>query len=202
MSRTHDALLPSPDIGPPLQKVFHNEHVGDNPLIVPKRQAADRGKQGASESVFVSQKSGDSRWAITVGVRMRTRGGRPRSRPGIWSLGCKIQTSAVGNRSDTVVFLRIMTSRRACDVALPRVFSTEGNVVICAGIVAHNCKARGIAEGRSRKSKLFRVGGEGQSGAVRYWVKMESRCCEVRGNSARARVAHAYTAYCRSGWWR
>ena len=75
MTRTHDAFLPRSDIGPSLQEVFHDEHVSDHTLIVPKRQATNRGEQCTSECVLVSHQPGESGWAITIGVRVRILGG-------------------------------------------------------------------------------------------------------------------------------
>ena len=54
MSRTHEAFLPRPNAGPPLQEILHDEHIGDDALIVPKRQATDRGEKCAGECVLVS----------------------------------------------------------------------------------------------------------------------------------------------------
>jgi len=141
MLRTHDAFLPRPDIGPSLQKVFHNEHIGDDALIVPKRQTTNRGGQCTSERVLVSQQSGDSRWPIAIGVRERVLGGRSRIR----SCRGKVQTSTVRNRPDVRKFFRIVT-RRMRDAAF-QIFSTERSVILRPGIVAHNC---------GRKSKLSR----------------------------------------------
>ena len=54
MSRTHEAFLPRPDAGPSLQEILHDEHIGDDALIVPKRQATDRGEKCTGERVLVS----------------------------------------------------------------------------------------------------------------------------------------------------
>ena len=141
MSRTHETLLPSPNVRPPLQKVFHNEHVGDNALVVPKGQATNRGEQRTSECVPVLQQSGDSGGAVAIGVRIRARAGRSPTRSRIRR---RVQTSAMRNRSDTVAFLMITTRTRGRvrDVALPRIFSAERSVVLRAWIVAHTCKTQ------------------------------------------------------------
>ena len=153
--RTHDAFLPSPNAGPSLQEVFHNQHIGDHTLVVPKSQTTNGGEQGTSERISVSQQSGDPGWTVTIGVRIRSRGGKSRARSRIKCRGGKVQTSTIRNRSDTVAFLGIVTRGSVCDVALPWIFSAERRVVLRAGIVAHDCKARGIGEERSRKSKFF-----------------------------------------------
>lgn len=141
MLRTHDTFLPRPDVGPSLQKVFHNEHIGNDALIVPKRQATNRGGQCTNECVLVSQQSGNSRWAIAIGVRERVLGRRSRIR----SCRGKVQTSTVRNRPDVRTFFRVVT-RGMRDAAL-WIFSTEGSVILRPGIVAHTCE---------RKSKLSR----------------------------------------------
>ena len=143
MSRTHEAFLPRPNIGPSLQEIFHNEHVGNDSLIVPKRQATDRGKQRTSQGVLVLQQSGSARRAIPIGVRVRIRGGMP----GIRSRGSKVQTSAIRNRPDAVVLLRARTRRRVDDMAV-WIFSTKRNVVLRAGVVAHDYKTRAKNRGR------------------------------------------------------
>ena len=144
MSRTHETLLPSPNVGPPLQKVFHDEYICDDALVVSKGQATDRGEQRTSECVLVLQKPGDTRGAVAVGVRIGTRGGRSPTRSRIRRCVGKVQASTIRNGSNTVAFLMITTRTRGRvrDVALPRIFSAERSVVLRAGIVTHTCKTQ------------------------------------------------------------
>ena len=78
MSHTYYAFLPGPKVWPPLHKVLHDEDVGDDALVVPERQSADRGEGRAGEHVLVLQKSCETGWAITIGVRVRILRGRSR----------------------------------------------------------------------------------------------------------------------------
>ena len=140
MSRTHDAFLPGPDVGPPLQEVSHYKYIGDDALIVPECEATNRGEKCTSECVLVAQQPGNSRWAVAIGVSVRILGGRSRIR----SSGGKVQVSTIRNRPDAVVSLRYWVATR--------IFGAERSVVFCAGTVAHGCKA----EGENGKSRLFR----------------------------------------------
>ena len=51
--RTHQPALPRPH-RPARHKVLHDEHIRDDALVVPKREAAKRGKYGAAERIRVS----------------------------------------------------------------------------------------------------------------------------------------------------
>jgi hypothetical protein len=69
--RTHESALPRPD-GPARDKVLHDEHIGDDALVITKRETADRGEHGAAERVRVGSQTRQTRGSIRVCVRVMT----------------------------------------------------------------------------------------------------------------------------------
>ena len=65
--RTHQPALPRPD-RPARHKVLHDEHVRDDALVVPEREAADRGEHGAAERERVGAQPCQPRGPIRVRV--------------------------------------------------------------------------------------------------------------------------------------
>lgn len=69
MGRTHESALPRPD-GPARDKVLHDEHVGDDALVITEREAADRGEHGAAQRVRVGSQTRQARGSVRVCVRV------------------------------------------------------------------------------------------------------------------------------------
>ena len=68
-ARTHQPTLPWPN-RPTRDKVFHDENVRNDALVITEREATERSENGAAKRVRVGKQPCQSRWPVRVCVRV------------------------------------------------------------------------------------------------------------------------------------
>ena len=67
IERTHEPSIPRAEV-PSRYKVLHDQDIGDDSLVVPKREASYGRKDRASQGIVVVQQAGYAWWAIRIRV--------------------------------------------------------------------------------------------------------------------------------------